>query len=106
MPNKCKSTNCEKLKTLFEYLDFKHFISSPTRITQASKSLIDIIATSCRQNTSNCGVISSHLSDHKLVYCVHKINWQRASCQIKTFRNYAKYNSSGFCEDPDGYMEQ
>lgn len=34
MPNKRKSTDCEKLKALFKYLDFKQLISSPTRITQ------------------------------------------------------------------------
>ena len=102
MPNKRKSTECEKLKALLKYLDFKQLISSPTRIIQASKSLIDIIATSCPQNISNSGVISSHLNDHKLVYCVRKINWLRASCQIKTFRNYARYNSCGFCEDLKG----
>ena len=101
MPNKRKSTDYEKLKALFKYLDFKHLISSPTRITQASKSLIDIIATSCPENISNSGVISSQLSDHELVYCVRMINWQRASCQMKTFRNYARY-SSGFCEDLKG----
>ena len=88
-----------ELKSLFRNFDFKQFINSPTRISMNSKSLIDIIASNCPRNISESGVITTHLSDHELVYCVRKINWKKAPAEIKTFRNYANYSPSAFCMD-------
>ena len=48
------------------------------------------------------GVVSAHLSDHELVYCVRKLNWERAPSQVKTFRNYAHFNVHAFCKDLKG----
>ena len=94
--------DCRRLKSLFSCFDFKQIITEPTRITKDTKSLIDLIAVNCPVNIRDSGVISSHLSDHELVYCVRKINWKRAPSQIKTFRNYAKYDSKRFSEDLEG----
>ena len=30
--------------------------------------------------------LTSHLSDHEMVYCIRKLNLQEAPSQIKTFR--------------------
>ena len=93
---------CKRLKSIFSCLDFKQLITEPTRITKDTESLIDIIAVNCPMNIRDSGVISSHLSDHELVYCVRKLNWKRAPSQIITFRNYAKYDSERFCKDLEG----
>ena len=37
-----------------------------------------------------------------MVYCVRKLNWKKAPTQIKSFRNYANYNSDDFCNDLEG----
>lgn len=34
-----------------------------------------------------------------MIYCVRKLNWRRGSAQLKTFRNYARYNPDEFCKD-------
>ena len=90
------NSECKQLKTLFESLNFKQFINSPTRISRDSKSLIDLIAVNYPQNICDSGVVSANLSDHEPVYCVRKINWRKAPAQFKTFRNYANYNPCDF----------
>jgi len=37
-----------------------------------------------------------------MIYCIRKLNWQRAPSQNKTFRNYANYNPAHFCQDLKG----
>ena len=102
MSGKRDVLECKQLKSLFNALNYKQLISSPTRITKDSKSLIDLIATNCPQNISDSGVASTHLSDHELVYCVRKLNWKKAPAQLKTLRNYAKYDPTSFCKDFEG----
>ena len=97
------NTERQQLKSLFRYSDLKQLTTSPTRTSKDSKSLIDLIADSCPQDNRDSGVITSHLSDHELIYCVRKLNWQSAPSQIKTFRNYANYNPVHFCEDLKGF---
>ena len=41
-------------------------------------------------------------SDHEMVYCVRKLNWQKARPETKTFRNYSKYDPAKFCEELKG----
>ena len=71
--------DCKQLKSLFRCFDLKQLITKPTRITKDTKSLTDLIAVSHPQNIRDHEVITSHLSDHELVYCVRKINWSRKS---------------------------
>ena len=94
--------DCKQLKSLFRCFDLKQLITKPTRINKDTKSLIELIAISHPQNIRDHGVITSHLSDHELVYCVCKINWRKAPSQIKIFRNYTNYDSIKFCADLRG----
>ena len=96
------NTDCHQLKSLFRYSDLKQLITSPTRTSQDSKSFIDLIAARCPRNIRDSGVITSHLSDHEMIYCIRKLNWQRAPSQVKTFRNNANYNTVLFCQDLKG----
>ena len=95
-------SDCKQLKSLFRSLNIKQLIDQPTRITKNSKSLIDLVAVNCPQNVCESGVVSAHLSDHELVYCVRKLNWKRAPSQVKTFRNYAHFNVDAFRNDLKG----
>ena len=67
------NTDCQQLKSLFRYSDLKQLINRPTRISTDSRSLIDLIAASCSQNIRDSGVITSHLSDHEMIYCIRKL---------------------------------
>ena len=64
--------------------------------------LLTSFAVSHPQNIRHHGAITSHLSDHELVYCVRKINWRKAPSQIKIFRNYANYDPCNVCADLRG----
>ena len=99
MSNSRNNSDCNQLKSLCRYSDLKQLIAQPTRVTKDTISLIDLVATSCPQNISDSGVITSHLSDHELIYCIRRLNWLKAPSQIKTFRNYANYNPGDFCKD-------
>ena len=99
MSSKRNSPEIKQLKSLFKSTSFKQLIASPTRMVKDSASLIDLIATNCPQNIRNFGVVSLHLSEHELVYCIRKLNWKKAPAQMKTFRNYANYRSSEFHRD-------
>ena len=96
------NSECKQLKSLFRSLNIKQLITNPTRITNDSKSLIDLVAVNCPQNICDSGVVSAHLSDHELVYCVRKINWMKDPSQLKTFRNYANFNVDAFRKDLEG----
>ena len=96
------TSGCKQLKSLFRTLSFIQFIDSPTRITKDTSTLLDLIATNCPQNISKSGVISSGFSDHEMIFFIRKINWKRFPAQMKTFRNYANYESSKFTEDLKG----
>ena len=74
MPSKRSRSDSKQLKSLFKSLSYKQLIITPTRICNDSVSLIDLIASNCPHNISDCGVISSHFSDHELVFCVRKLN--------------------------------
>ena len=50
LPNKHNDSDCKQLKSIFHCFDFSQLIDSPTRTTQASRSLIDLIAVNCPQN--------------------------------------------------------
>ncbi len=63
-----------KLKRIINSHGFKHLVTSPTRITDQSRSLIDIIATTAPVNIIKISTILSGLSDHDMVGCIRKIN--------------------------------
>ena len=90
---------CKQLRTLLKGWQFKHLIDKPTRIARNSSTLLDIVAANCPQNISHSGVITTSLSDNEMVYCIRKINWQKAPAQTKTFRNYANYDHKAFCDE-------
>ena len=90
---------CKQLKALFKCLNFTQLITEATRISQGSKTLLDIIATNVPQNISLSGVASASLSDHNMVFCVRKLNHMKAPAQTQLLRNYAKYDPNLFCQD-------
>ena len=89
----------KQLKSLFKSYNFSQLIESPTRTVPGSSTLLDLIVTNCPSVISSCGVLSSGLSDHDMIYCVRKLHCKKLPAEIKTFRNYAKYEQNKFCEE-------
>ena len=94
--------NGKRLTSTLRSLGFCQLIKEATRITAQSATLLDLIATNYERFISKSGVLNACLSDHDLVYCIRKMNCKRSSGQTKSFRNYARYNSSAFCDDLRG----
>ena len=101
LAKKASTRECKQLKAL-KTLQFKQLINEPTRIASNAITLMDLIATNNLQNSSDSGVISGSLGDHEIIYCVRKLNWEKAPAQMKAFRNYVNYYPVKLCEDLKG----
>ena len=99
LPKRTTESDCKQLKALLRQENLTQLINQPTRVTQYSKTLLDIIITNYPHNIRECGVLSLRLSDHDMVFCIRKLNWMKAAPETKIFRNYAKYDPAKFCED-------
>ena len=82
---KCVSDVCD-------IFDLCQLISDPTRITDSSKSIIDLIFTSSYEKVSQSGVVDIGLSDHMMIFCTRKISkgqiGKHQTIQIRSMKNY------------------
>ena len=75
-------------------------INEPTRITETSETLIDIIITNKHENYLKSGIIHIGTSDHghSLVYTCRKLSVPKSKHKVVT-RCLKRYNSHEFNED-------
>jgi len=66
--------NTRNLCNLYDLYNFHQLITNPTRVSLTTSSIIDHIATTCARNISNSGVHKLSMSDHYMVFCVHKFD--------------------------------
>ena len=77
----------------------KQLITSPTRITENSSSLLDHILTNSTDRVSQSGVVDTSLSDHQLIYCTRKISRIKFNAhKYIRIRSLKNYNQSLFLE--------
>ena len=77
----------------------KQTITKPTRITEETRTLIDLFLTS-RPELYTCGVIPVGFSDHCAIFGVRKLhNIKRPPPKIIQSRNYKNYDRAFFCDD-------
>lgn len=88
------------LQSLCELYQLNQVISEPTRITEHSKTLIDIICTNTLERVVCSGVFYTSLSDHSTVYVIRKISipTKKVHTKIET-RNYKHFNEESFISD-------
>ena len=87
LPDFCSSVNQTQL------------IKEPTRVTETSSSLIDIIMTSNVSLVENYGVALSHISDHYLIYASLKLKMLKPPPSYKCVRSYKNYKPDSFLAD-------
>ena len=87
-------------KTWMQY-GFRQIISSPTRVTFQSKSVIDLIFTNI-MSISEIGTIDISISDHLPVYMVKKMSRHKHTSLKVTCRNYKGYDSDTYCNIVEG----
>ena len=94
-----------KLSPEFKLLDFfvkanglSQLIKKPRRITNTSKSLIDLIMTNSRY-ISKSGTLDHFVSDHQPIYAVEKKGRDHRPTVEFEGRSYRKFNSEQFKKD-------
>ena len=65
------------LTNILDIYGLSQLITEPTRITQVSKSLIDLCITNSPEKVSNFGVFHLGISDHSPVFMTRKVNYDR-----------------------------
>jgi len=93
--------NARKMKELTEALQFSLLIHEPTRITNTSQTLIDLVLTNSPNFIRKAGVIHLDVSDHSLVFAVRKLSVAPTKLGHKyiTKRNMKKFNDQRFIND-------
>ena len=67
------STECRESKSLtsfYESFNLSQFIAAPTRVTELSPCLFDVILASQTKQVVKTGVMDSLISDHDMVFAV------------------------------------
>ena len=77
----------------------KQLITSPSRVTENSSSLLDHILTNFTDRVSQSGVVDTGLSDHQLIYCTRKVDRTKFNTHkyIRT-RSSKNYSQSLYLE--------
>ena len=95
--------NSKHMLDLYELFSFKHLVEEPTRVTLTTSSIIDHITTTCARNIVKSGVHEVSMSDHYMIYCIHKFSGavEKDHKVIKT-RNMKNFNEDAFLADVSG----
>ena len=67
-------------------------ITKPTRTTETSSTLIDLIIKNCPENITNKGVFPKSITDHDMIACSRKINNICYNPKTIKCRNYTNYS--------------
>lgn len=80
-------------------LNLKQLINEPTRITQTSRTLIDLIFTT-RPELYVSGVLPTGFSDHSAIFGIRKLHRvPLPPPRMIEIRNYKHYDPALFCDD-------
>ena len=97
----CIDGKAVELLTSLESTGLHQIITSPTRVTRDSSSLIDHIYTNISKYKMHSGIIETDISDHFPVF----VAFENFSCISKNgpnkriTRSYRYYDAASFCED-------
>ena len=94
--------NCPDSQALLDLcstLNLFQLVEKPTRVTETSQTLIDVILTTNKLFIDTCNVMSSTISDHCLVYLTLKLKAQRTRASYITTRSYKNFDPDKFIED-------
>ena len=88
-----------EFKSILNLCGVKQLVSQPTRITEATESLIDIIASNRPINIKSTKVIPTSIRDHDMVGCVRKLNSLKFISKVITCRDYKHHNPDKIIEE-------
>ena len=97
--NYLSKTDNKNIKELLSLYGLTQLINVPTRTTQDSSSLIDIIAANNESSIVSTNVFPLSIGDHDMIGCVRKINNGKFKPKVITSRNYKNYNPDEMIKD-------
>ena len=84
----------KKYKEFCSLHALKQLITSPTRVTENTSTILDHVLTNSHDRVSQSGVIDIGLSDHQLIYCTRKIVRPKVHehnyITIRSMKNYSQ----------------
>ena len=96
---KPRSPEAVALQDLCDSVNLTQLIKDPTRVTETSSTLIDVIMTSSTDLVERSDVLKSHISDHYLVYAFLKLKISKPPPSYMKVRSYKNYDSQCFVSD-------
>ena len=85
---------CQNLKQFLSMFDLKQLIGEPTRVTDTSATILDLLLVSEPSKICQSGVTNLGLSDHMLTYCTRKVKisfvYQHNYVNLRSLKNYTK----------------
>ena len=94
--------NCPESKALINFakeMNLSQLIKSPTRITNTTQSLLDVVLVSSNSLVRRSGVLNTTISDHLPVYVEFKLKSRKHPPHYITVRSYKNYSPSLFITD-------
>ena len=99
MKGERRSPQARCLDQLFNVYQLAQLVKDPTRITERSSTLIDLVYTSDKEKFVATGVLNCSISDHSLVYTIRRAKKARAGPKFIHYRNYKNYTPESFSEN-------
>ena len=93
------SSKSRTLNNLCTSLNMNQFTTQPTRVTETSKSLIDVIFTSNPATIVDSGAVETHISDHYLVFAALNLTMPEPLAAYVVARSYKYYDPQSFLSD-------
>lgn len=96
---KTNHSSVTRLQSLLDEFEATQIIDEPTRVTETSASLLDIIITTENVNILGSGVLVCHLSDHDSVFCDIRAGNSKVRPTFRTYRDLDHMNFDHFNDD-------
>ena len=89
----------EALSSFYRFLILSQLITTPTRVTASSKSLLDVILVSDMKQVQKANVMHCSVSDHDLIYVMLRLKKPRTKPVYITTRSFKNYKPEAFYND-------
>ena len=95
---------CSEAVALLDFckgVNLTQLINEPTRVTETSSTLLDVIITSNTNLVECSGVLPCHISDHYLVHATLKLKVSQLPPRFVKMRSFRHYDGQQFVADLD-----
>ena len=87
------------LTNFYRSFNLSQLITTPTRVTESTTSLLDVVLASDTKQVREANVLQSSISDHDLVYVTLRLKKPRTKPVFITSRSFKHYKPERFYED-------